>query len=111
MRRVRVHADFIADYAAQLAWLVQLGEESWIRNLISGNTWIVRTLARFPAIGPKLATDGSLVLRLIRYPKGPYVAWYMYDENDRHGDIVLVRMFHDRQEQPEPDLMSWPLPS
>jgi len=110
VRRVRVHADFRVDQAAQLRWLVELGEGSWVDHLIAGTRWIVRTLTRFPAIGPIRATDGSLVLRSIRYPKGPYVAWYMYDENDPDGYVVLVRLFHLRQEQPEPDLARWPLP-
>jgi len=109
VRRVRVHADFVVDQAAQMRWLATQGADPWVQDLIAGTRWIVRTLTRFPAIGPIRATRGSLVQRSIRYPKGPYVARYIYDESDPDGELVLVRLFHLRQEQPEPDLARWTL--
>lgn len=93
-----------------MRWLAMRGEDPWVQTLIAGTRWIARTLTRFPAIGPIRATHGSLVVRSIRYPKGPYVAWYTYDENEPDGYVVLVRLFHLGQERPEPDLARWPLP-
>ncbi len=92
-----------------MRWLATQGADPWVQDLIAGTRWIVRTLTRFPAIGPIRATRGSLVQRSIRYPKGPYVARYIYDESDPDGELVLVRLFHLRQEQPEPDLARWTL--
>jgi len=103
VRRVLAHTDFDADYGAQLSWLVDHGERAWIENLLEGTRQIVKTLATFPGGGSAEAVAGTLILRAIRYPKGPYRAWYVYDTADPEGELWLVRLFHARQQHPKLD--------
>ena len=107
MRRARLHADFAADLIAQLDWLVAHGERSWIEHLVEGTERIVTTLPTFPEIGSREANEGTVELRAIRYPKGPYRAWYVYDREAPTGDIWLVRLFHARQRRQKPDPARW----
>lgn len=107
MRRVRLHRDFAADLIAQLDWLVAQGERSWIEHLVDGTGRIVTTLPTFPEIGSREADQGTVELRMIRYPKGPYRAWYVFDRDAPAGDIWLVRLFHARQRRRKPDPGRW----
>ena len=107
MRRVRIHADFAADYLAQLEWLAAHGERTWIEHLAAGTERLLSTLPAFPEIGSRAATRGSVELRVVVYPKGPYRAWYVYDRDAAAGDIWLVRLFHTRQRRRKPDPGRW----
>src|SRR5262245_59503373 len=108
MRRfVRRHADFEADYIALLGDLVARGEREWIVTLASGLEDVCRMLSRFPAAGPRLADRGTVQMRKLLFPKGPYVAWYLYDDADPGGDVWLVRLFHARQRRPAPRPGKW----
>ncbi len=107
MRRARIHPDFAADYVAQLEWLVVHGERTWIRHLVDDTDRILTTLPAFPEIGAREAVEGPVELRVIRYRKGPYRAWYVYDRNARSGDIWLVRLSHAGQRRQKPDPGRW----
>ena len=102
MRAVRRHADFEADYLAMLEWLVELGARARVVQLAQGLHSVVRMLATFPAAGPKVAERGTVALRKLIFPQGPFVAWYLYDMEDPGGDLWLVRLFHARQRRPDP---------
>ena len=60
-------------------------------------------LARFPAAGPLMAEQGTVVLRKVIFPKGPFVAWYLYDTEHPDGELWLMRLFHARQKRPSPE--------
>ncbi len=107
MRRVRGHADFEADYLAQLRWLADRGEVAWIEGLLEATLRLVRALETFPGIGSKQDSRGRMQLRSVRYQKLPYLAWYVYDADDSDGDLWLVRLFHAHQQRPRPDLSRW----
>lgn len=107
MRQVRAHIEFSRDLDDQLQWLADNAQPSWIENVINGMRWIVNTIGTFPGIGRPLARRGPFVLRSLRYPKGPYAAWYVNDDHDPDADVVLVRMFHQSQDRADPDLSRW----
>lgn len=107
MRRVRGHHDFRADYLAQLRWLAERGEDVWMQGLLEGTLRIAKTLADFPAMGSKRDVRGAVELRSLRYPKLPYLVWYVYDSSDLDADLWLVRLFHSHQRRPRPDLSRW----
>lgn len=107
MRHVRSHPEFERDYRAQVSWLAERGEPAWIEGLLSGTLRITEALAKFPAMGSKQDARASVELRSLRYPRRPFVAWYVFDAADRRGDIWLVRLFHSRQKRPRPDLSRW----
>lgn len=107
MRRVRQHGDFVADYRAQLAWLDEHADPAWIEGLLEGTDRIMRTLSMFPSAGTRQDQRGGAVLRKLGYPRLPYVVWYAYAPDQPAGDLWLVRLFHGRQEHPQPDVRPW----
>jgi len=104
---VKRHPDFEADYVVLLDSIVKRGEPAWIEVLADGLARTVRLLARFPAAGARVDRRGTLTLRKILFPRGPYVAWYVHDEADPKGEVWLVRLFHARQHRPAPALRRW----
>jgi hypothetical protein len=100
VRAVHRHPDFEADYLAQLDWLVAQGEQGWIAILAEGLDSVVELLSSFPAAGAPEGRSGRAGLRKIVFPRGPYVAWYVYDADDPAGAVWLLRLFHVRQEKP-----------
>jgi plasmid stabilization system protein ParE len=107
LRTVRLHADFEADYVAQLEWLVSREERDWIVNLETGLEEVIQLLSVFPEAGTVVAERGTVVLRKIIFPKGPYVGWYVYDTSEPHGEVWLARLFHARQKRPAPSPRRW----
>jgi len=87
---------------AQLAWLVSQGASTRIVQLTDGLHEVVRMLSAFPVAGPKVAESGSVLLRKLIFPKGPFVAWYLYDAAEPDGELWLVRLFHARQKRSNP---------
>ena len=87
---------------AILAWLVDLGARPRIVELAGGLHEVVRMLARFPNAGPRMAERGTVVLRKLIFPRGPFVAWYLHDAEGLDGDLWLVRLFHARQKRLDP---------
>lgn len=107
MRKVRFHQDFEGDLRRQLDWLAASGEGAWITNLTLGIQDILTALSEFPAIGSLEGRSGTVELRAIRFRRGPYRAWYLYDEEFPGSDIWLVRLFHSRQRRVKPDPSRW----
>ena len=106
-RPVKRHADFEADYVAQLEWLVQHGERAWILELGRGVRSVGRLLAAFPFAGPVVARRGTIELRKLLFPRGPYLAWYTVDASRPRSEVWLLRLFHARQRRPKPDPRRW----
>jgi plasmid stabilization system protein ParE len=101
---VKRHRDFEADYIALLDSIVDRGEPTWIDVLADGLDRTVRLLSSFPAAGAAVDSRGTLTLRKILFPRGPYLAWYVHDAGDVTADLWLVRLFHARQRRPAPAL-------
>ena len=101
-RSVQLHSDFEDDFRRLVTSIVAHGEPSWVDTLVDGVRRAMQLLGRFPAAGTLLDRRGTVVLRKLILPKGPYVAWYVLDEADRKGDLWLVRLFHARQKRPLP---------
>lgn len=78
-----------------------------MQTLLDVTRRVVSALEAFSAMGSKQARSGNVELRSLRYPKLPYVAWYVYDPTDPDGDLWLVRLFHARQLRPRPDPSRW----
>lgn len=78
-----------------------------MHGLLEGTLRIASILADFPAMGSKQDARGAVELRSLRYPKLPYVMWYVYDSSDAGADLWLVRLFHSHQRRPRPDLSRW----
>jgi plasmid stabilization system protein ParE len=106
-RRVRRHADFLADGTSQLAWLARNRETSWIDRLRTDLLRVTELLDRYPAAGALLERQRSIVLRRLILPSTPYLAWYVYDEKHLHAEVILARLFHAQQRQPVPDPSRW----
>lgn len=106
MRAVKRHPDFEADYKAQLRWLVSQEARTQIVQLAEGLHEVVRMLSAFPAAGAVVAENGTIVLRKLIFPRGPFVAWYVDDLADPEGALWLVRLFHTRQKRPSPERAS-----
>jgi hypothetical protein len=101
-RPVRQHTHFEADYLALLDGLVEQENGASIEALASGVEEIARMLSKLPGVGSRIAQDGPVLMRKIIFPKGPWVAWYVYDAEDPSGAVWLLRLFHARQKRPHP---------
>ncbi len=107
-RFVRRHADFEADFVKLLGVIVERGEEAWIAMLLAGVVDASAMLGKLPGVGTLMLRSGTVVMRKLVLPKGPYVAWYAYDAAHPRGDVWLLRLFHARQRWPSPTLRrSW----
>jgi plasmid stabilization system protein ParE len=106
-RRVRRHADFLADVTRQLAWLARNRETSWIDRLRTDLRRVTELLDRYPAAGAFLERQRGIVLRRVILPSTPYLAWYVYDEKHPDAEVILVRLFHAQQRRPVPDPSRW----
>jgi hypothetical protein len=106
-RRARRHAHFEADFVRLLDSIVTRGDEAWIEHLLSGVIEASGLVEQVPGVGTLMATSGTIVMRKLILPKGPYVAWYLYDAADRDGDVWLVRLFHARQRRPQATPGRW----
>lgn len=107
MRRVRQHADFAADYREQLQWLTGHADPSWIETLLRETDRLLKMLTAFPSAGGREDQQSGMVMRRINYARLPYVIWYVYDPDDPDGDVLLVRLFHAKQERPRPEIAQW----
>jgi plasmid stabilization system protein ParE len=110
-RRVRRHADSLADLTRQLAWLARSRETSWIDRLRTDLKRMTELLDGYPAAGALLERQRGIVLRRVILPSTPYLAWYVYDEKHPHAEVTLVRLFHAQQRRPAPDPSRWLSPA
>ncbi len=106
-RKVRRHADFEEDFLCLLESIVERGEASWIAILLDGVKRASAMLAEVPGAGSLIEQRGTVEMRKLILPRGPYVAWYVYDTASRDGDVWLVRLFHARQRRPLPRAGTW----
>jgi len=106
-RRVRFHDDFRRDLQGQVDWLARHADPSWVDRLEAELGRVIDLLGSYPAAGTLAERRGSIALRRVVFPRTPYIAWYVYDDRSRRGDIWLVRLFHSRQRRPRPNPSLW----
>src|ERR1043165_7401761 len=107
MRAVRRHADFKADFAAQLEWLARHGLADWIVALRTGLDDVTRLVGHLPGAGSLVGERGSVELRKVFWREAPYLAWYVHDRAEPDGVVWLVRLFHARQSRPKVSPARW----
>lgn len=100
--RIRHHADFRRDLRAQLSWLKENADPSWIEQLQADLRDARRLISTFPDIGTIEAGKGTFVLRRFLLAKAPYVLWFVRDTAAAKADIWFIRLFHARQKRPRP---------
>jgi plasmid stabilization system protein ParE len=100
--RVRIHEDFEADLVAQIDWLVAQGQGAVVSALEDSLDRVLELLSEFPSAGEAVDQEGRRSLRKLIFPKGPLVAWYLFDADTPDSDVWLLRLFHSRQRRPPP---------
>jgi len=100
-RRVRRHADFLADLEEQVGWLAQNRDARWILRLRAAIDEATRAVTRFPAMGSSVdpgdpEAEATKLLRKLVLRGVPFVMWYAVAEDD----VWLLRLFHARQKRP-----------
>ena|SRR6266550_552642 len=106
-RRLRFHADALADLARQVAWLERHAEPSWLDRFQHDLARVMELLRAYPSSGAVLARQNNLVLRRVPLPSTPYLVWYAYDPRRAEHDIWIVRIFHSSQRRPVPVMSRW----
>jgi len=94
----------MADLRWELFYLQDRDEPAWIDKLAADIEVLKTLLAAFPHSGRKLVERGSVVLRKLRLRQTPYYVWYSFDEAESGSAVTLVRLFHTRQQTPQPRL-------
>jgi len=79
-------------------------EPAWIDKLAADIEVLKTLLAAYPKSGRTIAEEGSVVLRKLRLRQTPYYVWYSTDDADAGAVIRLERLFHTRQQAPQPRL-------
>lgn len=94
----------MADLRWESFYLQERGEPAWIDKLDADIEALKTLLSAFPNSGRKLAERGSVALRKLRLRQTPYYVWYSIDEARSDSPVTLVRLFHTRQQTPQPRL-------
>ena len=94
----------MTDLHWESGYLQDRDELAWIDKLAADLEALKTLLASYPNSGRKLAEQGSLVLRKLRLRQTPYYVWYSTDDGDLGSAVRLVRLFHTRQQAPQPRL-------
>lgn len=102
-RRVRLHADFVDDVAAQVAWLVEQDRPDWIDGLRRGIDEAIALCESQPGAGVPIDQRDEIVLRKLILRRLPFVVWYAHDEGSERADLWFLRLFHARQDRPRPE--------
>lgn len=71
-------------------------------GLRTGIDEAIDLVSRFPNVGTIEAEDEQSVLRRLILRKVPYVIWFSRQKDDPAADIWFLRLFHARQERPQP---------
>lgn len=74
----------------------------WIDKLAADIEALQTLLAAYPSSGRKLAEYGSFNLRKLRLRQTPYYVWYSVDHAEPRSAVTLERLFHARQQTPNP---------
>jgi plasmid stabilization system protein ParE len=94
----------MADLRWESAYLHDRHEPAWIDKLAADIEALKTLLGTYPDSGRKLAEKGSVVLRKLRLRQTPYYVWYSTDDAEPGSAVKLVRLFHARQQAPQPRL-------
>ncbi len=101
MPRIRIHAEFAADVEAQLVWLAEHRDASWIDGLEAGIGEAIELVESAPFAGVASGREGGRVLRKLILRQLPFVVWYGHDEKlNAASTIWFLRLFHVRQDRP-----------
>ena len=79
-------------------------EPAWIDKLAADIEVLKKLLAAYPKSGRTIAEEGSVVLRKLRLRQTPYYVWYSTHDADEGAVIRFERLFHTRQQAPQPRL-------
>jgi len=93
--------EFAGDLSKELAYLVGRRELSWVTILQEDLADLEGLLATFPESGNAPREDAP-VLRKLRLRRAPFYVWYAFDPRRRDAPVTLLRLFHVRQDSPEP---------
>jgi plasmid stabilization system protein ParE len=102
-----VHGDFVVDFERQVLWLERNAGMLWIEHLEADVVRAVELLSDYPGAGALVMREGRTLLRRLVLPSTPYIAWYVYEEEQPAGDIWLPRLLHSRQRSPKPEPSRW----
>jgi plasmid stabilization system protein ParE len=94
------------DVRAAVAHLEEDSAWRWISIVASDLETLKALLSQFPEAGRELdrAGAGAKTLRRLKLRRAPFFAWYSFDPGRGAGVVELYRLFHSRQETPEPRL-------
>jgi len=88
----------------EAVYLQDRDEPAWIDKLAADIEVLNKLLSAYPKSGRKIAEEGSVLLRKLRLRQTPYYVWYSTDDADAGAVIRLERLFHTRQQAPQPRL-------
>ena len=104
MPRIEHAEEFSADLSRQVAYLRDRQEFTWIETLRNDLTELEDLLAQFPLSGRQLAQQGTDLLLRLRLRTAPFYVWYGVDPAGTNTPVRFDRLFHVRQQAPEPRL-------
>ncbi|MGH2377230.1 MAG: hypothetical protein ACRDGT_02005 [Candidatus Limnocylindria bacterium] len=105
MARIVYADEFSSDLERDVGYLQRIQQLDWVRTLMEDLSDIEGLLEHFPRVGYELARRGTEALLRLRMRRAPYYVWYSYDEaTGQDGAITLLRLFHTKQQTPEPRL-------
>ena len=104
MRRIEHAQEFSADVSRQVAYLRDRKEFTWIETLRNDLTELEQLLTQFPLSGRQLAQEGTNLLLRLRLRTAPFYVWYGFDPGMTKAPLRFYRLFHVRQQVPEPRL-------
>jgi hypothetical protein len=92
------------DVRAVVAHLEQDSAWRWISIIAADLETLNALLSHFPEAGRELDRAGAKTLRRLKLHRAPLFVWYSFDPSTGQGLVELHRLFHLRQETPEPRL-------
>lgn len=90
------------DIAEHIRYLRGHGQVERLRRFDEALTALELTLTQFPKAGRELTQGASATLRRIGLRRIPLFVWYLYEPE--REEVTIVRLFHVKQETPEPRL-------
>ena len=101
MARVRPSEEFVRDLEAQLAWIAEHGESGWATGLRDALDVAFEQLGDQPATGTIDVRRGTKTIRKLFLRVVPFVLWHAHDSSDASGSVLVLRLFHVKQDGPE----------
>jgi len=87
-----------------VAHLVENAAWSWISIIAADLDTVKALLSRFPESGREVDRAGATTLRRLKLHRAPFFVWNSFDPGRGAGVVELYRLFHSRQETPQPHL-------